>query len=44
MFEENNIEKYSLVTVKTLLDYGVENQLLDKKVADKLLEFYNTLN
>ncbi len=44
MFKENNIEKHSLVTVKTLLDYGVENQLLDEEVADKLLEFYNTLN
>ena len=40
LFEENNIEKHSLVTVRELLEFGVQKQLLDKEVAQKLFAFY----
>lgn len=42
-FEENNVAKHSLVTVKSLLAYGIENDFLSKDDVNRIMDYYNKL-
>ena len=43
LFKECNVEKHSLVTVKSLIAYGIEQNFLDKETASRLIDYYHTL-
>lgn len=40
-FADSGVEKHSLITIKTLFDFGVQNKLIEPTKAEKILEFYN---
>lgn len=42
-FKENNVEKHNLVTVKSILKYGVENNLINSEDAKRIMHYYNEL-